>query len=60
LKYKPALDLYGIKVGPQLPHWFFQYKPSHFAHNFLIVVMLFLAIFEMLFSEPSEFLYYNF
>jgi alginate O-acetyltransferase complex protein AlgI len=60
LKYKPALDLYGIKVGPQLPHWFFQYKPSHFAHILLIVFMVFLSILAVLSDQPKEFLYYNF
>ena len=59
-KYKPALNIYSGKADPKTYHKFLQYGSSNLAHNFLIVLMLFLIIFEMLFSEPAEFLYFNF
>ncbi len=60
IKHKPALSIYSGKADSQICHWFLQYRPSNLAHNFLIVLMLLLIIFEMLFGEPAEFLYYNF
>lgn len=59
-KHQPALNIYKGKARPKKYHKFLQYGPSNLAHNFLIVLMLFLIIFEMLFSEPAEFIYFNF
>ena len=60
LEYNPSLNIYTGKAETPRYHWVLQYRSSNLAHNFLIVLMLFLVIFEMLFSEPAEFLYYNF
>jgi alginate O-acetyltransferase complex protein AlgI len=60
MEYNPSLNIYSGKAETPRYHWILQYRHSNLVHNLLIVLMLFLVIFEMLFSEPVEFLYYNF
>jgi alginate O-acetyltransferase complex protein AlgI len=59
-KFQPALNIYSGKAAPQRYHWFLQYRPRNWAHNFLIIMMAWMIILAILSNRPTEFLYFNF